>query len=38
MWYAMLLDYPWLWRAEVALGLAGIALALRVRPPQRTAT
>jgi hypothetical protein len=38
MWYAMLLDYPWLWRGEVVLGLAAIALALTVRPPERTAT
>jgi len=37
MWYGMLLDYPWLWRAEVVLGLAGIGLALAVRPPQRAA-
>jgi hypothetical protein len=28
--------YPWLWRAEVVLGLAGIALALTVRPSRRT--
>jgi hypothetical protein len=35
MWYGMVLDYPWIWTAEVLLGLAGIALALTVRPPQR---
>jgi len=35
VWYGMLLDYPWLWIAEVILGLTAIALALAVRPPQR---
>jgi Family of unknown function (DUF6518) len=36
MWYGMVLDYPWIWTAEVLLGVAGIALALTVRPPQRS--
>jgi hypothetical protein len=35
MWYGMILDYPWIWAAEVVLGVAGIAVALTVRPPQR---
>jgi len=35
IWYGMLLDYPWIWRAEVLLGVAAVALALTVRPPQR---
>jgi hypothetical protein len=35
IWYGMLLDYPWLWRAEVLLGLAAVAVALAIRPPQR---
>ena len=36
VWYGLLLDYPWVWMAEVLLGVAGIALALTVRPPQRS--
>ncbi len=36
VWYGLLLDYPWIWRAEVLLGVAGIALALTLRPPQRS--
>jgi hypothetical protein len=36
VWYGLLLDYPWIWTAEMLLGLAGIALALTVRPPQRS--
>ena len=35
VWYGMLLDYPWLWIAEVMLGVIAIAAALAVRPPQR---
>lgn len=35
MWGGLLLDYPALCLAEVVLGLAAIALALRIRPPQR---
>jgi hypothetical protein len=33
IWNAMLLDYAWMWTAELALGLLGVALALSVRPP-----
>ena len=36
VWYGLLLDYPWVWTAEVLLGVAGIALALTIRPPQRS--
>ena len=36
VWYGLLLDYPWIWTAEMLLGVAGIALALTVRPPRRT--
>jgi Family of unknown function (DUF6518) len=35
MWNALLLDYDWMWTAELVLGLAAVALALAVRPPQR---
>jgi hypothetical protein len=35
MWYGMILDYPWIWAAEVVLGVAGMSVALTVRPPQR---
>lgn len=34
IWNALLLDYAWMWTAEVALGLLGIALALSVAPPR----
>ena len=36
VWYGLILDYPWIWTAEVLLGVAGIALALTVQPPQRS--
>src|SRR5690349_224960 len=34
IWNALLLDYAWMWIAEVALGMLGIALALSVSPPR----
>jgi hypothetical protein len=36
VWYGLLLDYPWIWTAEVLLGVVGIALSLTIRPPQRS--
>jgi hypothetical protein len=34
IWNSLLLDYAWMWTAEVALGLLGVALALSVSPPR----
>lgn len=35
VWYGMLLDYTWVWAGEVLFGLAVVAVALAVGPPQR---
>jgi uncharacterized protein DUF6518 len=35
MWHALVLDYAWIWTAELVIGLALIAGALAVRPPRR---
>jgi hypothetical protein len=36
MWHGLILDYGWLWKAEVMLGVAGIAVALAIPRPQRS--
>jgi uncharacterized protein DUF6518 len=38
IWDGLLLDYDWMWAAEIVLGVAGIALALAIRPPRRIAS
>ena len=38
VWNALVLDYAWMWAAELLLGLAVIAGALTVRPPRRSPT
>jgi Family of unknown function (DUF6518) len=36
VWDGLILDYRWLWTAEIALGVAGIAIALAAPRPQRS--
>jgi Family of unknown function (DUF6518) len=36
MWHGLLLDYGWMWMAEILFGIAGIALAFAARPPRRS--